>query len=174
MPGSARGRPAIGVPTSIGREVVRVISTISLVFFAVFVIGCSTIGGIPSSSAALECYDLYFAPTFLRPTHFTMERHPDAYIMREHSYRGKGGYSPKKLSRSKSKRLSKEDWSRLIETIDDGGFWTDAVTDINEWRYLDAISIRFSGKRVHDEKEIRQYGEYSAFLYDLLDQLEQH
>ncbi|MCB1094451.1 MAG: hypothetical protein KDN22_02630 [Verrucomicrobiae bacterium] len=151
----------------------RLISTIVFNIFVVVAVGCSTIHSDTPSAEALERYDLYVAPTFSRPSHFTIERHTDSYILREHAYRGKGGYSPKKLARLKTERISVEEWNTLKAIIDDGGFWTDSVSDINEWGYLDATLIRFEGKRSQQEKKIRQYGEYSAFLYELLECLDE-
>jgi len=150
----------------------RLFSIVSSLTFAVLLAGCSTIGGNPSGRVALESYDFYYAPTFLRPVHFIIERHTDSYILRQHAYRGKGGYDPKKLRRTKTKELTEANWNTLIAIIDEGGFWTDSVRDI-KGSYLDATLIQFVGKRPQEEKEIWQYGEYSFFLIDLLERLEE-
>ena len=74
---------------------IRFIYTTIFAVFTLLVVSCATPDA--ATSSAIESYDLYYAPTFVRPEHFTIERHPDTYVLREQAYRGAGGYNPQKL-----------------------------------------------------------------------------
>ena len=148
------------------------LATVPRIFlFGLLLSSCATVAPRSTRTNDLERYDFYFAPTFFRPDHYTVERRGNSIVLRKHSYRGMGGYSPKKLPWSRTTELSEEEWEAITEIIEEGDFWEPAVTDVNEIGYLDAIEIRFTGMRDGREKTISQYGEYDFFLFELEEHL---
>ena len=62
--------------------------------------------------------------TFDPPVAVRIDRDKDGATLYLKEADGKGGYSPGKLRRSESRKLTEREWQSVLVAIDEGGFWT--------------------------------------------------
>jgi hypothetical protein len=61
--------------------------------------------------------------TFDPPVAVRIDRNTDGATLYLKEADGKGGYSPGKLRRSESRKLTEREWQSVLVAIDEGGFW---------------------------------------------------
>ncbi len=135
------------------RKVILALSLLGLL------LGCTTPQRAARAAAepalkAGESYSFLILPYFEPPEEYFVMRRGERYWIGRQGYDGAGGYSYQRNANYAEVEISGAEWQAIREPLWAAGFWTDAVTDRDEFVVLDGDSLRIVGAEGKRRKEV--------------------